>query len=102
MRFLIRWPDGTSESCYSPSRVIEDYLAPGKSYALPDFLALSRIALTAASDRVKAKYGKPCSRALVQLARIEAAVADFAGAPDASVTVDAFQSDGGALERSSA
>jgi uncharacterized repeat protein (TIGR04042 family) len=91
MRFLIRWPNGTPESCYSPSLVIEDYLAPGESYALADFLALSRIALTAASDRVRAKYGKPCGRALAQLARIEAAAADFAGVPDARVTVDAFQ-----------
>ena len=38
-RFLIRWPDGTLESCYSPSLVIEDYLVAGETYALADFLA---------------------------------------------------------------
>jgi uncharacterized repeat protein (TIGR04042 family) len=91
MHFLIRWPDGTPENCYSPSLVIEDYFTPGETYALSDFLARSRTALTIASDRVKAKYGKPCSRALAQLARIEAAAADFAGLPEACVIVDAFQ-----------
>ncbi len=91
MRFLIRWPDGTPENCYSPSLVVEDYFTPGETYGLADFVARSRTALTIASDRVKAKYGKPCSRALAQLARIEAEAANFAGLPDARVTVDAFQ-----------
>jgi uncharacterized repeat protein (TIGR04042 family) len=97
-RFLIRWPDGTPESCYSPSVVIEDYLVAGKIYALADFLALSRTALAIASDRVKAKYGVPCGRALAQLARIEAAAARFVSLPDACVTVDVFERDGEAFE----
>jgi uncharacterized repeat protein (TIGR04042 family) len=100
-RFLIRWPDGTPESCYSPSLVIEDYLVAGRTYALGDFVARSRTALAIASDRVKAKYGVPCGRALAQLARIEAAAAGFASLPDARVTVDAFERDGEALERPS-
>ena len=29
MRFRIRWPDGSTESCYSPSLVIKDYFAAG-------------------------------------------------------------------------
>jgi uncharacterized repeat protein (TIGR04042 family) len=93
-RFLIRWPDGTPESCYSPSLVIANYLVPGETYALTDFLALSRTALAIASDRVKARYGRPCRRALAQLARIEAAAAGFAGMSDARVTVDGFEDDG--------
>jgi uncharacterized repeat protein (TIGR04042 family) len=100
-RFLIRWPDGTPESCYSPSLVIEDYLVAGETYALADFLARSRAALAIASDRVKAKYGVPCSRAQAQLARIEAAAAAFAGLPDAHVAVDAFERDGEVFERPS-
>src|SRR5260370_20318734 len=72
-RFLIRWPDGSPESCYSPSLVIEDYLAAGQTYPLADFLALSRTALALASDRVKAKYGAPCRRARARLARSGAA-----------------------------
>jgi uncharacterized repeat protein (TIGR04042 family) len=101
MRFRIRWPDGTPETCYSPSLVIGDYLVPGETYALADFLALSRTALAIASDRVKAKYGVPCRRALAQLARIETAASDFASLPDARVAVDAFEHDGDSHERSS-
>ena len=94
MRFLIRWPDGTPESCYSPSLLIGDYFEAGKTYALADFLARSRAALAIASDRVKAKHGVPCGRALAQLARIQAAAAGFADLLDAGVTVDDFEYDG--------
>ena len=83
MRFDIEWPDGSRESCYSPSLVIKDYFAPGQIYGLAEFLQLSRTALTIASARVQQKFGFPCSRALGQLARIEAAAARFseAGGP---------------------
>jgi uncharacterized repeat protein (TIGR04042 family) len=90
MRFRIRWPDGSSESCYSPSLVIKDYFAVGTDYALSDFLARSRTALGIASERVRAKYGMPCSRALAQLARIETAASAFVGDPGSRVAVDAF------------
>jgi uncharacterized repeat protein (TIGR04042 family) len=91
MHFNIRWPDGTAESCYSPSLVIKEHMAAGEVYALADFLARSRAALTIASDRVKARYGFACSLAQGQLARIEAAGARFAGIPDAAVNVDSFE-----------
>jgi uncharacterized repeat protein (TIGR04042 family) len=101
MRFHIRWPDGTSEGCYSPSLVIRDYFSVGAAYALPDFLERSRTALGIASERVMAKYGTPCRRALAQLARIEAAASAFTGNPDARVAVEAFDDiNGGAHERS--
>ena len=58
--------------------------------ALADFLSRSRTALAIASDRVKAKYGMSCSRAIAQLARIEAAAGAFGHLPDARVAVDAF------------
>lgn len=90
MRFEVRWPDGATELCYSPSLVIKDHLAAGGRYALADFLARSRTALTIASERVREKYGFPCSRALGQLARIEAAAARFATDPNAQVTVLGF------------
>ena len=67
MRFRIRWPDGSLESCYSPSLVIKDYFTVGATYPLADFLARSRGALAAASERVRAKYGTPCRRAIAQL-----------------------------------
>ena len=90
MRFHIRWPDGTVETCYSPSLVIKDYFSVGADYPLADFLDRSRTALAIASDRVKAKYGMPCRRALKQLARIETAAGAFTDVPDARVAVDAF------------
>jgi uncharacterized repeat protein (TIGR04042 family) len=90
MRFRIRWPDGSAESCYSPSLVIKDYFAVGTDYALADFLVRSRTALGIASERVEAKYGMPCSRALAQLARIETVASAFTGDPAARVAVDAF------------
>ena len=90
MLFQISWPDGTIEQCYSPSLVIKDYLAVGVAYPLGDFMARSRNALTIASDRVREKYGFGCSRALQQLAKLEAAVDRF-GATTATVTVISFQ-----------
>jgi uncharacterized repeat protein (TIGR04042 family) len=89
MRFLVRWPDGRRESCYSPSLVVRDYLREGESYPLPEFLDLSRTALTIASERVRAKYGHACSLALGQLARIEAAAAGFER--DSNVIVETFE-----------
>jgi uncharacterized repeat protein (TIGR04042 family) len=91
MRFRIRWPDGSSESCYSPSLVIKDFFSPGESYPLADFVERSRRALNLASERVQAKYGWPCSRAMAQLTRIESNAAAFVALDGARVTVDAFE-----------
>ncbi len=91
MRFRIRWPDGVLETCYSPSLVIKEHLSPGESYALADFVDRTRTALLIASDRVLAKYGRPCALALSQLARIEVAGGAYAGHPDARVLVDGFE-----------
>lgn len=91
MRFLIRWPDGAAEHCYSPSLVIREFFAPGQSYALADFLQRSRTALNIAGDRVQAKYGYACPRAAAQLARIETVAKTFADRPEAHVTVEAFE-----------
>jgi uncharacterized repeat protein (TIGR04042 family) len=90
MRFRIRWPDGSAETCYSPSLVIKDFFIPGESYLLADFIERSRRALNLASERVQAKYGSPCSRALAQLNRIETNAMTFAALDGARVTVEAF------------
>jgi uncharacterized repeat protein (TIGR04042 family) len=90
MRFVIRWPDGRRESCYSPSLVVRDYFSEGESYKLDDFLSRSRAALTIASERVRAKYGHACSLALGQLARLESGAAAFADARDAEVICETF------------
>jgi uncharacterized repeat protein (TIGR04042 family) len=91
MRFFIRWPDGRAETCYSPSLVVKDFLTPGKTYPLADFVARSRGALNIASQRVEEKYGFACPRAQAQLARIETAADAFMNVADAHVTVDAFE-----------
>lgn len=90
MRFVIRWPDGRRQSCYSPSLVIRDYFREGESYPLDDFLMRARVALTIASDRVKARYGRPCIHALGQLRKIEAAGAAFASSAKAEVQCETF------------
>ena len=90
MHFHVRWPDQSETRCYSPSLVVADYLAPGQSYALPDFLTRTRDALGIASERVRAKYGFACSQAMDQLAEIEQIASRFGDRPEAQVTVTAF------------
>lgn len=90
MRFVITWPDGSEETCYSPSLIIRDYLAEGQSYPLADFVRRSQEALHIASDRVEAKYGMACSAALDQLQRIESKSQSFAGQAAASVHCKQF------------
>ncbi|MCX8999719.1 MSMEG_0570 family nitrogen starvation response protein [Rhizobiaceae bacterium BDR2-2] len=89
MRFIVTWPDGQDEECYSPSLVIRDYFEEGSRYPLADFLTRSREALTIASDRVKARYGHACSLALGQLSRIEQRGRAF-GDPQAEVQIKTF------------
>jgi putative flavoprotein involved in K+ transport len=71
MHFRVRFPNGATMDCYSPSYVVEDYLSEGLSYSVPDFLERTREALNIASDRVRERYGFSCSSALDQLSVIE-------------------------------
>ncbi len=93
MLFRVRWPDAAETLCYSPSRAIAEHLQAGADYALDDFLGRCRAGLTAASERVRARYGVSCSRAAAQLADIERIGARFAGDPDARVAVRAITGD---------
>jgi uncharacterized repeat protein (TIGR04042 family) len=90
LHFRIEWPDGSESNCYSPSTVIREYFTPGARYALGDFVEIARAALSAASERVREKYGFACSSALDQLAQIERDAARFHDRPDASVTLIDF------------
>lgn len=92
--FRVRWPDGAVETCYSPSSSIAHYFVAGASYSLPEFLARSRAGLGAASERVRERYGFPCSRALGQLARIEQAAAAVAEPDKAVVTIETMNIQG--------
>lgn len=91
MLFRVRWPDGRIEDCYSPSLVIKDHLEPGRTYPISEFRDHSRTALSIASERVRAKYGFPCSRALAQIERIEAGCRLFEAEADAAVGILSFQ-----------
>lgn len=90
MWFELRWPDGARQTCYSPSLVIKDHFREGESYALADFLERSRTALRIASDRVEAKFGRPCRLALRQLEAIESTAARFVKQPRANVVCERF------------
>lgn len=90
VHFKVRWPDGSAQRCYSPSRVVRDYLAAGESYALADFLVRSRAALGDASERVRLRHGFACTGAAEQLEAIEHAAARFDPAGEARVTVEAM------------
>ncbi|MBB3259087.1 putative repeat protein (TIGR04042 family) [Paraburkholderia bannensis] len=86
--FVVRWPDGEEERCYSPSSIVREYLRPG-DYPLDVFLDRTRDALAAASERVREKFGYACSSALDQWAAIERRAEPFRanGAQLAQVTV---------------
>jgi uncharacterized repeat protein (TIGR04042 family) len=90
IRFKIQWPDGSQETCYSPSLIVKEYLEPDREYPLADFVARSRTALNIASDRVLAKYGRACGLALGQLATIESTAKRFSSQPKPLVRVIEF------------
>ncbi|OLR95437.1 MSMEG_0570 family nitrogen starvation response protein [Actinokineospora bangkokensis] len=92
MFFTVRWPDGSAQRCYSPSLVVEDYLAPGSSYPVADFVERSCAALRAGSERVRAKYGFGCANALAQVEDILARAAALADTHRAGhVTIEGFE-----------
>lgn len=84
----LRWPDGTTDRVYSPSLVLAEYLEEGTAYPLDEFRRRTRTALTEASDRVRARYGFPCSRAAASLAGIESRLARLT---DGEVLVEALE-----------
>jgi uncharacterized repeat protein (TIGR04042 family) len=77
LMFRIRWPDASETANYSPSSIIKNHFDAGKSYEIPDFLTRARSAMAAASARVAATYGHPCSRAAATLAAIESRAATY-------------------------
>ncbi len=93
MHYRVRWPDDSESDCYSPSLVIRDYFVVGVGYPLAEFLERLRAATAIASERVRVKYGFPCSRALGQLTQVEQRAERFAGHPDARVVMVEFLGD---------
>ncbi|BAU65006.1 hypothetical protein STA3757_23850 [Stanieria sp. NIES-3757] len=91
INFLIEWPDGSRQTCYSPSLVVKKYFTPGEEYDLEDFLNRSETALQTASDRVKEAYGFSCSRAWGQFQEIKTQAAQYKNLPDPKVRFLQFQ-----------
>jgi uncharacterized repeat protein (TIGR04042 family) len=91
MLYRLRWPDRTETECYSPSLVIREFFDAGAEYDLDDFLRRLREATSIASERVRAKYGQPCSRALSQLRAIEDQAQRFMDREGARVVMLSFK-----------
>lgn len=86
MHFVVCWPDGSKDTCYSPSTAIEKHLTVNHPYTLEEFVTLSTRALDEASERVKAKFGYFCSSAMDQSAVIKQKAQRFSA--DQQVTVE--------------
>ena len=78
MTFTVRWPDGRTDECYSPSLVMHDHLTVGSSYTIEDFTVRSTTALDEASERVRKKFGFACSSAAITSEHIVAAAGRYA------------------------
>jgi len=83
--FTIQLPDGMTKDCYSPSTVVRNHFHPGEEMSVAEFLARSRQAFPAASERVRAKFGFGCTSAASQLANIEEWTRSYAS--DATVRI---------------
>ena len=58
LEFVVEWPGGVRERCYSPSRAIREHLSEGSEYALTEFLARARLGMLILDDGTWAK--RPC------------------------------------------
>ncbi|MEM9567454.1 MAG: MSMEG_0570 family nitrogen starvation response protein [Cyanobacteria bacterium P01_E01_bin.34] len=71
MYFRVEWPDGQQVDYYSPSLVVKQYFKEGEKYSVEEFVEKAQKSLNIASNRVKAKYGFACGRAMGSLQQIE-------------------------------
>jgi len=83
MTFDVRWPDGRTESLYSPSLVVHDHLTPERTYTVRDFTRRATLALETASERVRERYGFACTSARATIEQVSASAAAY----DADETV---------------
>jgi uncharacterized repeat protein (TIGR04042 family) len=88
--FRVSWPDGSTQRCYSPSLVVEEFFEAGQAYPVVEFVDRSTRALGIASDRVRERYGFACSQAAVQLAEIRSTAGKYSDV-DAKVIVEGFE-----------
>ena len=77
INFIIRWPDGSQDNCYSPSTVVREHFQRGTTMNISEFIATAEMAFNTASHRVEQKYGYFCSSAMDQLSQLKAKAARF-------------------------
>ncbi|MEO0796108.1 MAG: MSMEG_0570 family nitrogen starvation response protein [Verrucomicrobiota bacterium] len=75
--FTIEFPDGRTETCYSPSSIVKKYFVPGDTLEIADFKQRANESLLEASNRVAAKFGFACTSANSQLAKINQWIDDM-------------------------
>ena len=83
--FTAELPDGSFQPCYSPSPVVKKYFRTGQELSAREFIRLSRLALTEASQRVQDRVGLSRPAVYSSLSEIER----WAGAlpPDTPVMI---------------
>jgi uncharacterized repeat protein (TIGR04042 family) len=83
--FTAELPDGSFQPCYSPSTRVRRYFKMGQQLTAVEFIRLSRIALSSASDRIEERIRFSTTPEYSSLPDIER----WAGAlpPDTPVTI---------------
>ena len=87
MTFTVRWPDGATQQCYSPSLVMHDFLVDQTDYPIDDFMARSTKALSQASERVRAKFGFACTSAAASIEALVQSRGRYGPGDQGTVTV---------------
>ena len=85
--FTVQLPDGITKECCSPSTAVLNHFRQGEELSVAEFLARSKEAFAAASERVRARFGFGCTSAAAQLAKIE----DWACAYPSDATIRILQ-----------
>jgi putative flavoprotein involved in K+ transport len=86
IEFTLRWPDGRSQRCISPSRSIEKAIVTGARYPVGEFQRRARAALEAGQSRLREIRGFGCSAAVQLVDELDTTAAAFAG--DDLVTIE--------------
>src|SRR5204863_8269938 len=78
IEFTVRWPDGRTQRCISPSRSIERAIVTGARYPVPEFVRRTRAALEVGNTRLRELRGFACSAASQLVEELAATAEGFA------------------------
>ncbi len=79
------WPDGQSSTFYSPSTVIYEFFKPGDTLSVAELEQRGLAALTAASERVRARYGFSCTRTDEEAAKLKQQIANYSASEEVRI-----------------